>query len=119
MTAVLLGSLLSALIAPPALAFASAASVLVAESADMCLYTPLRQRGWVRAVVPATLLGSLLHTIMFLTLAGIPVWAAVPGQMVGKTWAVTVPVLLVLLRRSAWPSAGRVRRQARDWVSPS
>jgi uncharacterized PurR-regulated membrane protein YhhQ (DUF165 family) len=119
MTAVLIGSLLSALVAPPALAFASAASVLVAESADMCLYTPLRRRGWVRAVVPATLLGALLDTIVFLTIAGFPLWAAVPGQMVGKAWAIAVPVLLVVLWRSAGPRTARVRRLARDWVSPS
>ncbi|MCX5206757.1 VUT family protein [Streptomyces sp. NBC_00237] len=119
MTAVLIGSLLSALVAPPALAFASAASVLVAESADMSLYTPLRRRGWVRAVVPATLLGAFLDTLVFLTIAGFPVWAAVPGQMTGKAWAVAVPVLLVLLCRSVGPRAGRVRRLARNWVSRS
>ncbi|WP_433547171.1 VUT family protein [Streptomyces sp. CA-294286] len=119
MTAILIGSLLSALVARPALAFASATSVLVAESAAMCLYTPLRRHGWVRAVVPATLLGALLDTIVFLTIAGCPVWAAVPGQMVGKAWPVAVLVLLVLLWRNTGRRAGWVRRQVRDWVSPS
>lgn len=99
LAAIVGGSLLSALVAPPALATASAAAVLIAETADMCLYTPLRRRGWARAVLPASVLGSLLDTVVFLAIAQLPIWSAVPGQMIGKAWAVVVPVLVVLLLR--------------------
>ncbi|MEU7158469.1 VUT family protein [Streptomyces chrestomyceticus] len=117
--AVLAGSLLSALIAAPGLALASAAAVAVAELADMALYTPLRRHGWARAVLPATLLGALLDTVVFLRIAGLPVWTAVPGQMVGKGWAIAVPVLLALLGRirrlRTW--AAGARRVLHGWVT--
>ncbi|MFF0741529.1 VUT family protein [Streptomyces sp. NPDC004111] len=116
-SAIVVGSLLSALVAPPALAFASAVSVLLAECADMCVYTPLRAHGWVRAVLPATLVGAFLDTVVFLTIAGFPVWPAVPGQMTGKGWAVAVPVLVVLLCRGVGRrTAARVRCAIHRWV---
>jgi uncharacterized PurR-regulated membrane protein YhhQ (DUF165 family) len=68
--------------------------------ADTALYTPLRRSGWARAVVPASLLGALLDTLIFLRLAHFPLTAAgVAGQLVGKTWAVWLPVLLVAAYR--------------------
>lgn len=106
--AVLFGSLLSALTSAPAVALASGCAVLISELADTAVYTPLRKRGWVRAVIPATLLGALLDTVVFLHLAGFPVWPQVPGQLVGKAWAVAVPVAAVLVVRAV-----RSRRLAR------
>ncbi|MEU3501584.1 VUT family protein [Streptomyces hundungensis] len=97
--AVLFGSLLSALTSATSLALASGAAVLISELADMAVYTPLRRAGWVRAVVPATLLGALLDSVVFLSLAGLAVWPHVPGQLVGKTWAIIVPVAVVLTVR--------------------
>lgn len=99
--AVVLGAGLSALTAP-ALALASAVAFLLAEMVDFAVYTPLRCRGWVRAVVASNLVGAVLDTGAFLALAGFPVTArAVVGQLVGKAWATAVPVAVVLvLRRS-------------------
>lgn len=98
--AILTGALLSALTSP-ALALASGCAFLIGELADMTLYTPLRRSGWARAVIPASLLGAVIDTFVFLSLAHFPVTAAgVSGQIVGKTWAVWVPVLLVSLARS-------------------
>nr|WP_202489684.1 VUT family protein [Streptomyces sp. SID8381] len=105
---VLFGSLISALTSAPAVALASGCAVLVSELADTAVYTPLRKRGWVRAVLPATLLGALLDTVVFLSLAGLPVWPQVPGQLVGKTWAVAVPVAAVIAARTV-----RARRTPR------
>ncbi|MER7497063.1 VUT family protein [Streptomyces pharetrae] len=106
--AVLLGSLLSALTSVPAVALASGCAVLISELADTAVYTPLRKRGWVRAVIPATLLGAVLDTVVFLHLAGLPVWPQVPGQLVGKAWAVALPVTVVLAVRAV-----RAQRLAR------
>ncbi|WP_327359523.1 VUT family protein [Streptomyces sp. NBC_01304] len=99
--AIVVGSCISAATTDQAVALASACAVLVSELADMCLYTPLRRRGWVRAVLPATLLGALLDTVVFLSIVGLPVWPQVPGQLVGKLWAVAIPVLAVLTYRAA------------------
>ncbi|OKI19295.1 VUT family protein [Streptomyces sp. CB03911] len=84
----------------PALAMASAVAFVVAELADMSVYTPLRKRGWARAVLPASLVGALADTVVFLTLAGFPVAANLPGQMVGKYVATAVPVAVVLTIRA-------------------
>lgn len=98
--AILIGALLSALTSP-ALALASGSAFLIGELADMTLYTPLRKRGWARAVIPASFLGAVIDTFVFLHLAHFPVTAAgVSGQIVGKTWAVWVPVALVATYRS-------------------
>lgn len=85
----------------PALALASATAFLVAEAADMAVYTPLRDRGWARAVLASNTVGAVVDTLLFLTLAGFPVTAAtVGGQLVGKlAWATLLPVAAVLAVR--------------------
>ena len=85
----------------PALAVASATAFLIAECADMAVYTPLRDRGWARAVLASNTVGAIVDTLLFLTLAGFPVTAAtVGGQLVGKlAWATALPVAAVLTVR--------------------
>lgn len=103
--AIVAGAALSALTSP-ALALASGAAFGISELADTAVYTPLRRRGWARAVLPASLLGALLDTLLFLTLAGFPVTArGVAGQLAGKTWAVWLPVAAVALARRRRPGA--------------
>ncbi|MEU2315151.1 VUT family protein [Streptomyces albidoflavus] len=81
----------------PALALASSAAFLVAELADMAVYTPLRDRGWARAVLASNIVGAIVDTLIFLWLAGFPIVAAtVTGQLVGKVlWATLLPVTVV------------------------
>ena len=85
----------------PALAVASATAFLIAECADMAVYTPLRDRGWARAVLASNTVGAIVDTLLFLALAGFPVTAAtVGGQLVGKlAWATALPVAAVLTIR--------------------
>lgn len=85
----------------PALAVASATAFLIAECADMAVYTPLRNRGWARAVLASNTVGAIVDTLLFLALAGFPVTVAtVGGQMVGKlAWATALPVAAVLAVR--------------------
>lgn len=93
------GAALSALTSP-ALALASGVAFGVSELADTALYTPLRRRGWAQAVLPASLLGALADSLLFLSIAGLPVTArGVAGQLVGKTWSVWLPVAAVILAR--------------------
>jgi uncharacterized PurR-regulated membrane protein YhhQ (DUF165 family) len=85
----------------PSLALASTAAFLVAETADMAVYTPLRSRGWARAVLASNVVGAVLDTLVFLWLAGFPLSSAtVGGQLVGKlAWATALPVAVVMLAR--------------------
>lgn len=90
------GGALTALTSP-ALAAASTVAFLFAECADMAVYTPLRHRGWARAVLASNLVGAVLDTLVFLALAHFPVTGqSVGGQLAGKLlWATLLPVLLV------------------------
>ncbi|MCA1220204.1 VUT family protein [Streptomyces sp. 8L] len=85
----------------PALALASAGAFLAAETIDMVVYTPLRHRGWARAVLASNTVGAALDTLLFLWLSGLPVTASsVGGQLIGKVaWATVLPVITVLTVR--------------------
>ncbi|TMR13827.1 VUT family protein [Nonomuraea turkmeniaca] len=105
--AVLAGAGLSALLASWSLALASAVAFVVSELADMGVYTPLRRRGWTLAVVVSGLAGAAIDSVLFLYLAGFPVWPSLPGQLIGKAWLTVVPALIVAAVL-AWRRAGRV-----------
>ncbi|WP_432091061.1 VUT family protein [Streptomyces sp. NRRL F-5630] len=81
----------------PTLALASTVAFTAAELADMAIYTPLRDRGWARAVLASNLVGALLDTLLFLWLARFPLTTAtVTGQLVGKVaWATLLPVTVI------------------------
>lgn len=81
----LVGCVLSWWLASPALAVASAVAFALSESADMAVYTPLRKRGWSRAVLAASTCGAVVDTFVFLHLAHFPVSAdSVTGQLLVK-----------------------------------
>lgn len=93
----------------PTLAIASATAFLAAEVADMAVYTPLRERGWARAVLASNIVGAVIDTLLFLLLAGFPIIAAtVGGQIVGKfVWATLLPVAAVLTVRQVRRAVSR------------
>jgi queuosine precursor transporter len=98
--AVLVGSGLSALYAPPSLVIASATAFLLSEFADLVVYTPLARRRLVAAVIASTCAGLVVDSIVFLWLAfGSLEFLA--GQVVGKSWMVllSIPFVAWLRRR--------------------
>ena len=98
--AIVAGTALSALVAPPALVIASAAAFLISETADLAVYTPLQKRGLVAAVIASSLVGLVVDSIVFLWLAfGSLDYLA--GQVVGKAWMVlaALPFVHWLRRR--------------------
>ncbi len=100
--AVVAGTALSALLAPPTLVLASAAAFLLSELADLGVYTPLQKRGLTLAVLASSLVGLVVDSIVFLWLAfGSLDFLA--GQVIGKAWMVllTLPALHWLRRRDA------------------
>lgn len=92
----LAGCLLSWWLASRQLAVASAVGFALSESADMAVFTPLRSRGWPRAVAVASLVSAVVDTFAFLWLAGFPVTVStVTGQLivkVGISWLVALAV---------------------------
>ncbi|GIM90160.1 VUT family protein [Paractinoplanes toevensis] len=106
--AILAAALASAGTAGPQLALASGVAFAVSELADLTVYTPLRRHGWARAVLASNTVGATVDSLVFLTLAGFAVTAALPGQLFAKTTAtaaVVLPVLVsrALLRHRLWP----------------
>lgn len=101
------GAITSVITSSPALAAASGIAFAVSELADAAVYTPIRARAefgdrwWAGAVIISGLIGALIDTIVFLALAGFPIWSAVPGQMVGKTYATLGFLALGLVARRA------------------
>lgn len=102
LTLTVAGAALSFAISAPFIALASGVAFLVAEVSDLAVYTPLRKRGYIRAAVASNVVGSLVDTVLFLWIAGFPVWVALPGQMFGK--------LLITLGVVALVAGVRVQR---------
>jgi len=98
--AILFGTAISALLAPPALILASGIAFLLSEFADLAVYTPLARRRLVAAVVASSVVGLVVDSIVFLWLAfGSLEFLA--GQVVGKGWMVllSIPFVAWLRRR--------------------
>lgn len=91
--AILIGALLSAWVSPT-FAFASGVAFLLSESADFAVYTPLRRRGWLRAVALSNIVGLIVDSALFLWLAfGSLEFLA--GQIVGKGWMTVLAIALL------------------------
>lgn len=83
--AIVLGAVLSALFAAPALVVASAAAFLLAEAADFAVYAPLRRKHLAWAVLLSGAAGAAVDSAVFLWLA-FGSLALIEGQVVGKLW---------------------------------
>ena len=83
--AVVAGTILSVVVSPR-LALASGSAFLFSELVDFAVDTPLQERRFVLAVVLSGLVGSVVDSVLFLSLAGIPLAAALPGLLLAKVW---------------------------------
>ncbi len=79
-------------------ALASGIAFLVSELADFAVYTPLRHRGWLRAVAASNLAGLVVDSTIFLWLAFGSI-AYLPGQVVGKLWVTALAVVALWVWR--------------------
>ncbi len=98
--AILCGTALSAMLAPPSLVLASGVAFLLSEFADLAVYTPLSRRRLVVAVVASSVVGLVVDSIVFLWLA-FGSLDFLLGQVVGKGWMVllSIPFVAWLRRR--------------------
>ncbi len=95
--AVLAGTVLSWILASPALAVASASAFLAAELVDLVVYaTALQRFGFERAVLLSSVVAAPIDTFLFLSIAGFPITTeTVVGQIVVKViWATLLPLAL-------------------------
>jgi uncharacterized PurR-regulated membrane protein YhhQ (DUF165 family) len=96
-TAIGLGAVLSVVLAPPALAIASATAFLLSELADLAVYAPLRERRLYLAVLLSGVVGSIVDSAVFLLLAFASL-DFIAGQVLGKFWMTlaALPFLFVV-----------------------
>jgi queuosine precursor transporter len=99
--AIAAGAALSALISPQ-LAVASGAAFLFSELADFCVYTPLRERHWLGAVVASNLVGLLVDSVLFLSLA-FGSLQFLPGQVIGKVEMTVLAVAFLMAKDALLP----------------
>ncbi len=71
--------------------------------ADFAVYTLLQRRGLVRAVLASSVAGLVVDSLVFLMLA-FGSLQFLPGQVVGKAWAVLVSVPVIRLLRRVAPT---------------
>jgi uncharacterized PurR-regulated membrane protein YhhQ (DUF165 family) len=94
LAAIGVGTVLSYLLADPAVATASAAAFGVAELADTLVYGPLRRRGLVVALLASNTVGLVADSLIFLKVAfgdlGF-LW----GQILGKAWMTVLAAALL------------------------
>ena len=104
--AIVVGAVISGLVSTK-FALASGVAFLVSELLDFAVYTPLRRRNWIGAVVASNIVGLVADSIIFLALA-FGSLEYLPGQVVGKAWMTLLAVFVLwLLRRSVAPSPER------------
>lgn len=98
-SAVVVGAAISWFLATPELAIASGVAFLLAEMADLLVYTPLQRRRLILAVALSSIVGVIVDSIVFLQLAFGNLdylW----GQVVGKSWMVLAALPFVIWLRA-------------------
>ncbi len=98
--AIAVGSAASVMVAPPSLVAASGIAFLLSEIADLAVYTPLQRRRLLAAVIASSVVGLVVDSVVFLLIA-FGSLSFLPGQIIGKLWAVLAATpAIVLLRRT-------------------
>ena len=98
LAAILLGAILSAFFAAPALLLASTAAFLLAELADFAVYAPLRKKNLTATVLASGLAGAVIDSAVFLWLA-FGSLAFIEGQIIGKLWMSLAAAIVLLATR--------------------
>ena len=98
--AIVSGAALSGFLAPGPLVVASAASFLIAELADLSVYTPLRKRGLWLAVLASGVVGAIVDSALFLLLA-FGSLDHLTGTVIGKMWVTLAAALYLYVKKRA------------------
>lgn len=102
--AVLIGAALSLAFSPAALAVASAVAFLFSETADLAVYSKLRERSKPLAVVASQVMGAAIDSMLFVYLAfGSLQFSA--GTTLGKIYAGAAVALVMLAKEKRHENA--------------
>jgi len=103
--AIIVGAVLSAIIAPPALVLASTIAFLVSELADFAVYTPLQRKRLILAVFLSGIVGLIIDSLIFLQLAfgNLDYFS---GQIIGKAWMIILALPIIWWIRQRDEKAG-------------
>jgi len=120
----LLAAGLSYLVSDPHIATASAVAFLVSELLDFAVYTPIRHHSrlgdsrWAAAVIASGVVGAVVDTIVFIGIAfgAAAVLPAMAGQLIGKTYAAIV--YLLIGRAVAVCCTSQIRPETDGCVTP-
>lgn len=94
--AIIAGTAIAALIAPPALVTASALSFLISELVDFGVYTPLYRKRFITAIVASSIMGLIVDSILFLLIA-FGSLDLLPGIILGKLWMVLLALPFMMM----------------------
>lgn len=97
LAAILVGAVLSAAISPR-FALASGVAFGLSELVDLAVYTPLRERGLLRAVAASNVVGLVADSALFLWLA-FGSLDLLAGHVLGKVWMTVVAIALLAMLR--------------------
>lgn len=82
----------------PTFAIASGVAFLVSELGDFAVYSPLRARGWLRAVAASNAVGLVLDSALFLWLA-FGSLDFIEGQVIGKAYMTALAIVVLWIAR--------------------
>jgi hypothetical protein len=99
MASIAVGALLSAYLSP-SVALASGVAFLVSEMLDLMVYTPLQARNLILATVASNVVGLVVDSALFLSLA-FGSLRFIEGQIIGKAWMTLVALPIVAWIRRA------------------
>ena len=110
------GAIVSAVV-DPALAVASGTAFLLGELLDFAVYTPLRERGRLRAVAASNVVGAIVDSYVFLELApfGPVTLTAVAGLVLAKVVVTAVTIAVIAGVKASQHRGGAVGRLAVGW----
>ena len=92
--AIIIGAALSALFSEPSLVLASVMAFFFSELADLVVYTPMRKKWPAWAIMASGLVGSMVDSAIFLSLAFGSI-EFIFGQVLGKFWMSLAVALLI------------------------
>jgi queuosine precursor transporter len=96
--AIIIGAILSFLIADPFIAIASTSAFLISELADFSVYSLFRKKSRAAAIAASGLIGAIFDSIVFLWLA-FGSLAFIEGQILGKVVISILAALFIKYRK--------------------
>ncbi|EJW89156.1 membrane protein containing DUF165 [gut metagenome] len=109
--AIVMGAAISGFLSDPVIVVGSTCAFLFSELADFAVYTPLRERHLSAAIVASGLVGSIVDSFIFLSLA-FGSLEFVIGQVIGKFWMSLIAGGILIMYRRYRTNQGQTEKVA-------